>query len=300
MSVMALSALTTTDKILVADDESDILGLARMILEGEGYCVISASDGEEVVRKVDTEIPDLVLLDVVMPDKSGFEVCKTLKSQSKTRHIPVVMFTALGRAVDRKLGAEAGADGYFTKPFTPESLLAEVKKQIGLARGKKFSKQLEVERRKLKEKKILFEFDPSTPYERLVRDFAIESASHDEAVVVLTKNGSTVRQVLEDEKGVEVIDVTRDLMLSPILEKYGGQPWSLVYDSLTDLALSTDPETAYRFASSMIERLSGTGITAIFLLNPAAHDPKDTYSLRGLFSCQMTYGKQGITNVKFA
>ncbi|MCJ7560906.1 hypothetical protein MUO79_09885, partial [Candidatus Bathyarchaeota archaeon] len=73
---------------------------------------------------------------------------------------------------------------------------------------------------------------------------------------------------------------------------------SLVYDSLTDLALSTNSQTTYQFASSAIERLSVTRITAVFLLNPAAHDPKDTYSLKGLFSSQATYGKQGITNVR--
>ncbi len=66
-------------------------------------------------------MPDLILLDVVMPGKSGLEVCKILKVSSQDQHIPVVMFTALGRDVDRKLGAEAGADGHFIKPFTPEA-----------------------------------------------------------------------------------------------------------------------------------------------------------------------------------
>ncbi len=92
---------------------------------------------------------------------------------------------------------------------------------------------------KLMGKKILLEFDPSTPYDRLVRDFALECAAHNEAVVVLTKKGSAVRQALEGEKGVELVDVTPDLMLSPILEKHRERSLSLVYDSLTDLALST-------------------------------------------------------------
>lgn len=87
-------------------------------------------------------------------------------------------------------------------------------------------------------------------------------------------------------------------MLSPTLERHSGQSLSLVYDSLTDLALSTNPQTSYKFASSAIQRLSDPKITAIFLVNPAAHDPKDTYSLKGLFSSQVSYGKQGIINVR--
>jgi PAS domain-containing protein len=149
-------------------------------------------------------------------------------------------------------------------------------------------------------KKILLEFDPSVPYERLIRDFALECVVHNEAVVVLTKKGSAVRQALEEEKGVEFVDVTPDLMLSPILEMHSEQPLSLIYDNLTDLALSTNSQTAYKFASSAMERLSDPRVTAIFLLNPAAHDSKDIYSLKGLFSDQIVYGKQGASTVRIA
>jgi hypothetical protein len=234
----------------------------------------------------------------VMPGKTGLEVCKILKGNAKTRHISVVMFTALGRDVDRKLGAQAGADGYFTKPFAPEALIAEVKKHLNQARTEKFSEQLGIEHGKLHGKKVLLEFDPSVPYERLIRDFALECIAHNETVVVLTKKGSAVRQALEEEVGVEFADLTPNLMLSQILEKRSAQPLNLIYDSLTDLALSTNSQTAYNFASSAIEQLSDPRITAIFLLNPAAHDSKDTYSLKGLFSSQATYEKQGITNVR--
>ena len=243
-------------------------------------------------------MPDLIFLDVVMPGRSGLETCKILKNQSKTRHIPVVMFTALVSDVDRKLGAEAGADGHFTKPFSPDTLIAEVKRQLDRNRGEKFSKQLGVTHEKLQGKKLLLEFDPSTPYERLVRDFALECAAHNEAVVVLTRKGSAVRQALEGEKNVELIDVTPDLMLSPILEKHSGQSLSLVYDNLTDLALSTNPQTAYKFTSSAVERFASTAITALFLLNPVAHDSREIYSMKGQFSNQATYGRQGVTNVR--
>ena len=121
-------------RILVADDEPDIRNLVRMILEGEGYQVFLASNGAEALQKAEIELPDLILLDVVMPAKSGWEVCKTLKSQEKTKHIPViicsVLFTVLGDDVSRKHAEDYGCDGYLAKPFTPDGLLAEVKKHL--------------------------------------------------------------------------------------------------------------------------------------------------------------------------
>jgi DNA-binding response OmpR family regulator len=286
------------DRVLVVDDEADIVSTAKMILETEGYHVVTASTGVEGLLKADSEVPDLILLDLVMPDKSGLEVCRILKSQANTKHIPVVLFTALGRDVDRKMGADAGADCYFTKPFTPDALTEEVRKQLDRVRIQKFSKQLGVEHGKLRGKKLLLEFDPSTPYERLIRDFALECAAHDEAIILMTKKGSAIRQALQGEQNVEFIDVTSDLMLSQIVERHIGHPLSLVYDSLTDLSISTNPQTAYKFASSAIEHLSDPEATAVFLLNPAAHDSKDTYSMKGLFNNQATYGKQGVTNVR--
>jgi len=286
------------DKIMVVDDEVTMVEATKMVLEGEGYQVISATSGDEALQKADVELPNLILLDLVMPGRTGLETCKILKTQSKTSHIPVIMFTALGRDIDRKLGTEAGADGHFTKPFTPEDLTTEVRKHLDHAMTEGFSKQLGTEHSKLQGKKLLLEFDPSTPYERLIRDFVLECRSHDETIVVLTKKGYAVRQALEGNKGVELVDVTNDLMLSPILEKHCEGSLSLVYDNLTDLALSTNSQTTYQFASNAIERLSDTRITAVFLLNPAAHDPKGTYSLKGLFSSQATYGKQGITNFR--
>jgi glycogen(starch) synthase len=132
------------------DDQADILDLTKMILEGEGYHVITASSGEEALQKAETEIPDLILLDVVMPGKSGLEVCKILKTQVRTSFIPVVMFTVLSRDTDRKLIVEAGADGHFTKPFTPEGLLSEVKRQIERAKALKQYKQPALESRPLR------------------------------------------------------------------------------------------------------------------------------------------------------
>ena len=126
------------DKILIVDDESDILNLAKVILEKNGFRVVDASDGDEALVKAEAEMPDLVLLDVVMPGRSGLEICKILKTQVTTKHTPVVMFTVLGRDVDRKLGTEAGADGQLTKPFTSDALLTEVKLHLDKTRADNF------------------------------------------------------------------------------------------------------------------------------------------------------------------
>jgi len=121
-------------KVLVVDDEDDARNLAKMILEKNGFRVLIASDGDEALRKADAESPDLILLDIVMPGKDGVEVCRGLKSQVKTRNIPVVMFTVLGRDVDKSRAADAGCDGYLTRPFNVEDLLAEVKKRLKVTR----------------------------------------------------------------------------------------------------------------------------------------------------------------------
>ena len=122
------------DTILVVDDEPRIRELTQMILEDKGYRVITAENGLEAIQKTEKETPDLVLLDVILPGISGVEVCRVLKSQPKTRSIPLVMFTVLGRDVDQRLAEESGCDGYFLKPFTPEDLLVEVKKYLKKAK----------------------------------------------------------------------------------------------------------------------------------------------------------------------
>ena len=117
-------------KILVVDDEPDILEVARIILEKKGYGVITAKDGNEALEKVSASKPDLIILDIIMPRKSGLEVCKILKSDPETASIPILMFTVLGRNRDREQGLKAGADDYLVKPFSAEELVNIIKKHL--------------------------------------------------------------------------------------------------------------------------------------------------------------------------
>lgn len=122
-------------KILVCDDEPSILNILDFSLSAEGYRVIQAADGEEAFALAVAEIPDLVILDVMMPQRNGFEVCRALKQRQETADIPVILLTARGRKEDREFGREAGADGYVTKPFSPQRLLDKVNSLLGVRHG---------------------------------------------------------------------------------------------------------------------------------------------------------------------
>ncbi|MFA6568531.1 MAG: response regulator transcription factor [Victivallales bacterium] len=113
--------------IFVVDDEEDILELIRMNLDREGYKVTCIEAGEECVKKAREKLPDLIVLDLMLPGIDGLDVCKILKNDSKTRHIPIIMLTAKGEESDIVTGLELGADDYMTKPFSPKVLTARIK-----------------------------------------------------------------------------------------------------------------------------------------------------------------------------
>ncbi len=117
-------------KILVVDDENHILELVKFNLEKEGYQVETASDGRSALTAVEARHPDLIVLDVMLPEIDGFEVCRTLQKNSDTCEIPIIMLTARAEEIDKVLGLELGADDYITKPFSPRELIARVKARL--------------------------------------------------------------------------------------------------------------------------------------------------------------------------
>ena len=114
-------------KILIVEDEQDILQLVKHYLEKEGFRPVTAMSGLEALKKVKEDKPDLVVLDLMLPEMDGLEVCKRLRSGHDTAMLPILMLTAKAEESDTIVGLELGADDYVTKPFSPKALVARVK-----------------------------------------------------------------------------------------------------------------------------------------------------------------------------
>jgi DNA-binding response OmpR family regulator len=124
--------MTSRKKILVVDDERITTQLVQAFLEPEGFEVILAYDGVEALEVARAEKPDLILLDIVLPRKDGFDVCEELRSDPDFKDVRILMFTAKGLSQDVERGRQVGADEYIIKPFSGKNLLAIIKKQLGL------------------------------------------------------------------------------------------------------------------------------------------------------------------------
>ncbi|MFH1347956.1 MAG: response regulator [Candidatus Margulisiibacteriota bacterium] len=116
--------------ILVIEDEAAMAEAIKLRLEANGFAVSLASDGQEGLNKVRAEIPDLIILDVMLPKMNGFTLCRMLKFDEKYRKIPIIMFTAKTQQKDIKEGEEVGANAYITKPFKSEELLQKIKELL--------------------------------------------------------------------------------------------------------------------------------------------------------------------------
>lgn len=120
-----------TKKVLVVDDEKHLVKIITFNLKQKGYETDSACNGREALEKVGSFRPDLIILDVMMPIMSGYEVCVSLKGSEETRGIPIILLTAKGQELDRDKGEKFGADEYMTKPFSPRLLMSTVARLLG-------------------------------------------------------------------------------------------------------------------------------------------------------------------------
>jgi len=184
-----------------------------------------------------------------------------------------------------------------------------------------FSKTFGLNHQQMVGRRILLEFDPMSHYEKAIRDFATEALANVEPVVIFTRRGSAIHSSLREQKSVKFFCLTQQisvpkefsenemllpsndtsLMLDVFDKTLKAQPQgaiNVVFDSLSDLVLSVGFEKTYRFMRYAVEMLASPRNTVLFLLNQTAHDPKVTSSLRGLFSNQISFGKEGIQTVK--
>ena len=123
----SLQSSATSGRILVVEDEQDVAELLRYHFGKEGYDVVVAPNGQDAVKRARELRPEVILLDIMVPQLNGWEVCRRLKSEADTRAIPVIMVTGRVEEGDKVLGFELGADDYVTKPFSPRELVARVR-----------------------------------------------------------------------------------------------------------------------------------------------------------------------------
>src|SRR3974390_1346844 len=123
-----VSKVRVRSKILVGDDEPEAVELVEFNLKQAGFTVVTAADGADALNKARATTPNLVVLDLMLPEINGLEVCKMLRRDAATAGVPIIMLTAKAAEIDRVLGLELGADDYITKPFSPRELVLRIKK----------------------------------------------------------------------------------------------------------------------------------------------------------------------------
>ena len=213
-------------KILIVDDEENICELVRLYIEKEGFDAIIANDGQEAVAKFNKEKPDLILLDIMLPIKDGWQVCREIRAQSK---VPIIMLTAKGETFDKVLGLELGADDYVVKPFEPKELIARIRAVL--------RRSADSVDEKVDEDELSFDglkINQST-YEVYIDDKKVEMPPKEfELLYFLAKNTNKVftrDQLLDEIWGYEFFGDSRtvDVHIKRIREKLEGEnrTWAL-------------------------------------------------------------------------
>jgi len=126
-----LERLAVRKRILVVEDDLDLVELLKFNLSNAGFAVAVATDGAEALKKARSQHPDLVLLDLMLPELDGFAVCEILRRDASTTTIPIIILTAMSGQLARVAGMGAGANDYLTKPFSPKQLLGRIENQLG-------------------------------------------------------------------------------------------------------------------------------------------------------------------------
>ncbi len=124
-----------TRSVLVVDDEPNIVLSLEFLIKQAGYEVRIARDGDAALKAIEERLPDLVLLDVMMPKRDGFDVCETIRANPVWNEIPIIMLTAKGRDIEREKGLALGADAYITKPFSTRDALDQIRQFLGESTG---------------------------------------------------------------------------------------------------------------------------------------------------------------------
>jgi two-component system alkaline phosphatase synthesis response regulator PhoP len=217
-------------KILLVEDDRDIVEMVEYNLKQDGYETLSALNGEDGIHLAKTEHPDLIILDIMLPVIDGFEVCRTLKKDDATTHIPIIILSAKSQETDKVVGLELGADDYITKPFSPRELIARAK--AVLRRG-----QQQAAGRRIKR-----------------GDIVIDVERHE-----VTVAGKEISLTFTEFKLLEVMARRPGVVLSrnQILDAVGGDE-AMVYDRTVDAHIKSLRRKLGR-AKDYIETVRGAG-----------------------------------------
>jgi two-component system, OmpR family, alkaline phosphatase synthesis response regulator PhoP len=209
------------EKILVVDDEEDILELLKYNLAKEGYQLECVTTGESALEAARKRHPDLIVLDLMLPGVDGLTVCKTLKDNTHTAKIPVIMLTAKGEDADIVAGLELGADDYVTKPFSPRVLLARIRASLRKGRNKETSKEgvISVHRISIDPVRHLVTVD-GVAVELSATEFGILSLLAGKPGWVFTRN-----QIINEVKGEDypVTERSVDVQIVNLRKKLGAE-----------------------------------------------------------------------------
>lgn len=205
----------------MVEDEKNIVRVVTYNLEREGYQVSVAKDGEEALERVRRDTPDLVILDLMLPKVDGLEVCRRLRADPKTKHLPIIMLTAKTQEADRVVGLELGADDYVPKPFSPRELVARVKAVLRRARRAELPSvwrcgnlQVDWERRVVRSKQRAVELTP--------KEFDLLKTLVEANGRVLSRE-ALLEQAWSYNQAMEIQSRTVDLHVSQLRQKLGAE-----------------------------------------------------------------------------
>ncbi len=183
-------------QVIIIEDDKDIANLVAHYLSKEGFMPIIAHDGEEGLRQLELKSPALILLDLMLPKKSGYEVMQQLKGQNTTSDIPIIILTAKSDEIDRVLGLELGADDYVTKPFSPSELIARIKA---------------IMRRTIREKRL--EKTNKYIFDKLEIDDLKHEVKYNDRIITLTSKEYSLLKHFMKHRGIVL---SRDMLLQEI------------------------------------------------------------------------------------
>ena len=208
-------------KILVVEDEKNIVKIVSYNLEREGYRVAVARDGEEALEKIRKEPPDLILLDLMLPKKSGLELCRELRADRKTAHLPIVMLTAKGEEADRVVGLEMGADDYIPKPFSPRELVARVRAVLRRSSRPEMPEIWRCETLTVDWKRRIVRLG-SKPVKLTPKEFELLKTFVESGGRVLSRD-QLLEQVWGYDQSLEIQSRTVDIHVSQLRQKLGSE-----------------------------------------------------------------------------